>query len=124
MASQSNVEKIDVVLPNSADAKKLAFILLNVLSQEECDRWIELSEKRGYQQALVNTGIGEVLMTDFRNSDRCIIDDVDMAKFLFERIKSYLPEQWKGHELVGLNERLRFLRYDPGNEFKTHMGKS
>ena len=123
MTTQSNIEKINVPLPNPADANKLAFILLNVFSKEECERWIELSEKRGYEQALVNTGFGQVLMTDFRNNDRCVIDDFDMAKSLFERIKLYLPQQWEGYEIVELNERLRFLRYDPGNEFKTHMGK-
>jgi hypothetical protein len=62
-------------------------------------------------------------MTDFRNNDRCIIDDTDMAKILFERIKTYLPEIWKNYKIVGLNERLRFLRYDPGQKFKSHMGK-
>lgn len=123
MTTQSNIEKINVSLPNPADANKLAFILLNVFSKEECERWIELSEKRGYDQALVNTGYGQVLMTDFRNNDRCIIDDFDMAKNLFDRIKEYLPQQWKEYEVVGLNERLRFLRYDPGHEFKTHLGK-
>jgi hypothetical protein len=63
-------------------------------------------------------------MTDFRNNDRCIIDDVDMATMLFERIRSYLPETWEKHQIVGLNERLRFLRYDPGQKFEKHMGKN
>lgn len=121
--TQSTIQKFDVSLPNPKDAGKLAFILTNVFTEEECQQWIDLTEQRGYGEALVNTGVGEVLMTDFRNNDRCIIDDVDMAKQLFDRIKSYLPEVWEGHEVVGLNERLRFLRYDPGHQFKSHMGK-
>lgn len=123
MTTGLNIEKIDVPLPNKRDSGKLAFILLNVFTEEECSKWIQLSEERGYKQALVNVGTHEVVMTDFRNSDRCIIDDVDMANILFERIKSYLPEKWENCTLVGLNERLRFLRYDPGQKFESHMGK-
>ncbi|CAF1012035.1 unnamed protein product [Rotaria sordida] len=121
MGTRINIEKVDVPLPNEEDSGKLAFILLNVLTQEECSDWIKLTEERGYIPALVNIGVREVLMTDVRNHDRCIIDDVDMANILFERIKSYLPEIFKNYKLVGLNERLRFLRYDPGQQFKGHM---
>ena len=124
MATTTNIEKIDVELPNSKDSGKLAFILLNVFTPEECLEWIELTEKRGYSPALVNVGTHEVSMTDFRNSDRCIIDDVEMAKKLFERIRSYLPEKLDNYEIVGLNERLRFLRYDPGQKFEAHKGKN
>ncbi len=123
MSTQKNIEKHDVLLPNDKDSGKLAFILLNVFTHEECLEWIRLTEARGYQPALVNVGTHEIVMTDFRNNDRCIIDDADMAKILFDRIKSYLPEIWEEHKLVGLNERLRFLRYDPGQKFEAHMGK-
>ncbi|CAF0893739.1 unnamed protein product [Adineta steineri] len=118
--SSLNIEKHDVLLPNPEDHGKLAFVLYNVFTPEECLQWIELSEKRGYTPALVNYGTHQALDTDFRNNDRCMIDDVNMAQMLFERIKSYLPNKWKTHQLVGLNERLRFLRYDPGQAFKAH----
>jgi len=124
MATRLNIEKHNVVLPNVKDSGKLAFILLNVFIPKECSEWIKLTEERGYAPALVNVGTHEVLMTDFRNNDRCIIDDIDMANTLFERIKSYLPEKWENYNLVGLNERLRFLRYDPGQKFEKHMGKN
>jgi hypothetical protein len=124
MATETKIEKIDVKLPNEKDSGKLAFILLNVFTKEECLEWIELTEKRGYGEALVNVGLCEVSMPDFRNNERCIIDDFAMAKMLFERIRSYLPKTWENHEIVGLNERLRFLRYDPGQRFKAHLGKN
>jgi hypothetical protein len=123
MSTTSNIEKHDVSLPNKVDAGKLAFILLNVFTPEECQQWIEMTEKRGYIPALVNIGPRQVLMTDVRNNDRCIIDDEKMAQIIFDRIKSYIPNTWKECELVGLNERLRFLRYDPGQKFEEHMGK-
>jgi hypothetical protein len=124
MTTGLNIEKIDVSLPNKEDSGKLASILLNVFTEEECSKWIKLTEERGYSPALVNVGTHEIVMTDFRNNDRCIIDDIHMANILFERIKSYLPEKWENYKLVGLNERLRFLRYDPGQKFEKHMGKN
>jgi len=124
MTTGLNIEKVDVSLPNKEDSGKLAFILLNVFTEEECSKWIKLTEERGYSPALVNVGTHEIVMTDFRNNDRCIIDDIHMANTLFERIKSYLPEKWENYKLVGLNERLRFLRYDPGQKFEQHMGKN
>ena len=123
MTTTLSIEKHDISLPNQEDAGKLAFILLNVFTPEECQQWIEMTEERGYSPALINLGARQALMTDLRNNDRCMIDDVDMAKKIFERIKEYLPKTWKSHTLVGLNERLRFLRYDPGQKFESHMGK-
>ena len=119
----TSMGKRDISLPNSRDSDKLAFVVLNVFTPDECAEWITLTESRGYSPALVNIGTREVLMTDFRNNDRCIIDDENMAKMLFERIQRFLPETWKEYKLVGLNERLRFLRYDPGQKFEAHMGK-
>ncbi|CAF3802044.1 unnamed protein product [Rotaria sp. Silwood1] len=114
--------KHDVHLPNFEDQDKLAFLIFNVFTPDECQQWIGLSEQRGYSTATVNVGGGmSQLMTDFRNSDRCMIDDVAMARTLFQRIESFLPQTWKNYQLVGLNERLRFLRYDPGQYFEPHM---
>lgn len=119
----AKIEQHQVVLPNSEDSAKLAFVLYNVFTAEECSECIQLTEKRGYTPALVNVGMREVLMSEVRNNDRCIMDDAAMANVLFERIESYLPQRWKNYQLVGLNERLRFLRYDPGQKFEKHMGK-
>ncbi|CAF3941245.1 unnamed protein product [Rotaria sp. Silwood1] len=118
-----HIVKTDVLLPNAEDRDKLAFILLNVFTPKECQDWIELTEQHGYSPAKVNIGGGrEKLITDFRDSSRCIIDDVNMANVLFQRIESFLPKVYNGYHLVGLNERLRFLRYDPGQKFEPHMG--
>lgn len=122
MTTVTNIEKHDIVLPNEEDAGKLAFILLNVFTPEECQQWIDMTEKRAYSPALINMGSHQVLARDVRNNDRCMIDDPEMAKLIFDRIESYLPKTWKNHKLVGLNERLRFLRYDPGQKFEQHFG--
>jgi len=98
----------------------------NVFSAEECDDLIKMTETRGYEQALVNTGFGQqTLMTDFRNNDRCIVDDEVQADKIYQRILPFVPQQYKDNygglwEAVSLNERLRFLRYGPEQEFKPH----
>ncbi|XP_025087896.1 prolyl 4-hydroxylase 1-like [Pomacea canaliculata] len=115
------IKKEDLQLPSDQN-QRLAFVLHNVLSPEECKQYISQTEEKGYVKALLNIGGGkELLMTDVRNSDRCIIDSVEEALKVWQRIKEYIPQEWDGRAVIGLNERLRFLRYDPGQYFKPHM---
>merc|ERR1712183_776953 len=89
----------------------LAFTLDNVLSAAECEELIKETEDRGYDLALLNTGGGsQDLRTDVRNNKRCIIDSQERAGLIWARIKSYLPQTWNSRPVVGLNERLRFLK--------------
>ncbi|CAF1005241.1 unnamed protein product [Didymodactylos carnosus] len=45
-----------------------------------------------------------------------------MADKIWQRIKLYIPEKWyQNQKAIGLNERLRFLRYDVGQKFEAHM---
>jgi hypothetical protein len=97
---------------------KFAVTIDGVFTPQECSDLIKQSEASptGYQQALLNIGVGgtEILAVEKRNSDRHIRDDADLAKRIFERVQQHIPAKWRGYSLVGLNERLRFLRYDPG----------
>jgi len=114
------VEKIP--LPNPRDREKLAFVKKGVLSSEECLLLINATERRGYEKALINVGGGrQVLMTDVRNNDRCIADDPALADAIWQRIKADVPQVFRGCRAVGLNERLRFLRYDEEQKFDVHM---
>ena len=121
----------DFALPNKqeTDAGAFAFVLHNVFTPDECRAMIDASEARGYEPALVNIGVGQRLDTDTRKSSRNIWDDEPTAGVIYDRIRAHLPEKgtfgyhgapesWKCH---GLNERLRILRYDPGEYFKPHM---
>ncbi|CAF1368375.1 unnamed protein product [Didymodactylos carnosus] len=122
-SAKNGIIKKDIDLPGVNDKGKLAFILLNVFTEAECKTYIDLSEAKGYKPALVNVGMGyERAMPDFRNSDRCIIDSFEMAGEIWQRIKLYIPEEWHpNRKVIGLNERLRFLRYDVGQKFEAHM---
>jgi hypothetical protein len=114
--------------------KPLAFSLDNVFTKLECRELIRLTEALGYGAALINVGGGrQALISDVRDSTRCMVDDPVVAALLFERIAAFLPAQWRTRNhrwdesvppfsrLVGLNERLRFLRYEKGQKFAPHF---
>jgi hypothetical protein len=99
----------------------------------------EKVENNGWKPALVNAGPGrEVLMTEYRNSDRIIWDNQEVMDRLWARclladgVKDQLAriegkplmqgvnavkrgEKW---HVTRLNERMRFLKYGPGQFFK------
>ena len=127
MGANTGIVKRNINLPDKQDRGKLAFTLSHVFSPEECQEWITMTEEKGYSIALLNVGGGrEVPSPKYRDSRRCLIDSSELAEKLFVRLKPFLPRTWKNgkFELVGLNERLRFLRYEPGQKFEKHMGKN
>jgi predicted 2-oxoglutarate/Fe(II)-dependent dioxygenase YbiX len=87
---------------------------------EECARFIAEAESAGFDEAPVNTIFGPVVRKDVRNNTRLIRDDPALAEILWERAKPFVPEVLAGHRAVGVNERFRFYRYDPGQAFRWH----
>jgi len=119
--SSSKIEKKDV---NTVQG---AFVLNDVLTEDECKQFIELTEKMGYSEATVSTFQGMVSMPDVRNNERVIWQAADCVwQKIWDRVRHLIPEtltlrgdvQWKA---VGLNERFRFYKYSPGQEFKPHF---
>ena len=51
---------------------------------------------------------------------RCIIDDKEVADEIFSRIKSFIPSIFNARDVVSVNERLRFLKYQAGDFFQQH----
>lgn len=113
-----------------------AVILDNVLSAEECAALIKAAEDLNegvWEQAMVNMG-GDMQMLDinYRKSGRIIWDSPELADRLWSRILPYLASDIATgddvgvryrHKLVNwslsrLNERMRFLRYEPGDYFE------
>jgi hypothetical protein len=123
MGANTSIAKRNIHLPDKQDRGKLAFTLSHIFSPEECQEWLTIVEEKGYSTALLNVGAGrEIHVPQYRDSSRCLIDSPELAQKLFLRLESFLPRTWKNgkFELVGLNERLRFLRYDPGQRFIPH----
>jgi hypothetical protein len=92
------------------------WVIDDFLSREECAALIRRSEALAYETGTV----ADVLVTDFRNNDRVMIDDTALAADLFGRARPFLPEVFDGQILAGFNERFRFYRYGPGQTFKPH----
>jgi len=103
----------------------VAYLLTNVFSPKECEALIKHTEDIGYARAMINiTETKAVVMPGYRDSQRLMIDNKDFSKILFKRIGHLLPQTLpyfgKELKLVEINERFRFLRYDPGDQFKPH----
>jgi predicted 2-oxoglutarate/Fe(II)-dependent dioxygenase YbiX len=65
--------------------------------------------------------------TYYRNNDRYVVDDAALAAQLLARAAPYLPAQLPATDaagpwaLLGVNPRLRFCRYQPGQYFHRHL---
>jgi len=91
------------------------------LSASECAALIARSEEISYDVALISRPSGPARVTEIRNNDRVILDDPDYADELWAKFDgSILPVFQKIWRPCGLNERLRFYRYEPGQFFDWH----
>jgi hypothetical protein len=98
------------------------FVVRGFLSPEECEHHIARSEAVGYGDATINTFSGPRINKDMRNNDRVMIDDVELAAALWERLRSFVaPKRGTNWHAAGLNERFRYYRYDPGQRFDWHF---
>ena len=107
--------KVDVV-----DREHWIVTVGELLSREECDEWIALAEGVGFGDAPITTAFGFVHAPEVRNNTRVMLDDTERAASLWKRVKRYVPEQRGGWRALGLNERFRFYRYEPGQYFRWH----
>ncbi len=90
-------------------------MLHNVLTPEECDQYIAITEQMGYGEAPVTTFGGMMLMPDVRNNKRVMWQTSDdVWKPIWERVKPLCPKEYQLRGRVwtpiGMNERFRFYR--------------
>ena len=102
---------IDV--PMRFEGEKMLWIIEQVYTPTECAEFIALIEKSSPKLATNNPL--------FRDQDRVICDDPQIASDLFLRLQPYLPKKMGVFRLLGINDRLRFYRYRPGQHFEPHM---
>lgn len=82
----------------------------NLFTETECQKLLERAFKEGWKP--VDNGLARY--------QRVVIIDDDLAKYLFEKIKHYLPPTFKNQKILKLNNYFRFSRYIPGGRFKIH----
>eukprot|EP01084_Bolivina_argentea_P089698 161800_1 len=117
--SNLTLNQIKLSIPSLKD--KYVAIIPNAFSETECKELITYSENIGYKDALVNLGFGHTqTMNEFRNHKKLTIDNPKIANYIFNRIKSILPNTFNNRKLININERLRFLRYAPSEYFGAH----
>jgi hypothetical protein len=93
------------------------------ISSEECRALIDLSQAIGYADATIDGqwhGPRNFIVSDGRFNNRAAVEDIQLAEALWQRVRRIIPEQIDGKSVVGLNERLRFYRYTPGQRFAAH----
>jgi hypothetical protein len=105
-------------------AAPLVFTVAGVMGAAECQEAIARTEQIGFDAAPITTAAGFVMRPDIRNNERVMFDDVALAAELFGRIRSALPERLSGRRPVGVNERFRCYRYEPGQRFAPHYDGS
>jgi len=94
------------------------FLVEDVYSAAKCRDWIAFSEAHSHETAPIAQ---VVIALDVRNNTRVVLDDAPRAAAIFERLAPHLPTEVEaGWRLCGLNERLRFYRYETGQRFAWH----
>lgn len=96
------------------------FMLHNVLTPEECEQIIAISESMGYtEDAPVSLG------RNIRQNDNCVwISNPDFTDAIFERCRAHFPQEVDGGKPVGINMRWRLYKYNPNDIFKIHTDGS
>ena len=102
-----------VDIPMRFDTTPCLWTVEDVYTAAECRLFIELIEASSPTLATNNPL--------YRDQDRVIRDDPACAEDLFRRLSPHLPQRIGPLTLIGLNERLRFYRYHPGQRFAPHM---
>jgi prolyl 4-hydroxylase len=100
------------------------FTVENFLGAQDCVDLIADSERRGFEEAAINTASGQQVVKSVRNNDRVIFDNVSLATQWWSLCAEFFPASFGRWSACGLNERFRFYRYRPGQRFSAHRDGS
>ena len=88
---------------------------------EECESFIVIGESIGFSQAKCTFGDRDEteknseIDLNIRDSLRCEYNSKEFTDMIFEKISKHYPGLFKG-----INQNVRFLKYNPGQKFKKH----
>lgn len=99
------------------------FQFADVYTPAECLQFIQRAESIGFDAASVQLANSQQLVTQIRNNDRVTLHDQEVADGMWNRISAFLPMLDSCHP-VGVDGRIRFYRYLPGQRFKRHKDGS
>lgn len=114
--------EIQNILP---DTKFTCFVIPSLFSKTECEQFLNTEIKNSFQKTISN------YPTYYRNNERIVIDNDDLANQLFVKVKPYLPETIEISSVIQaengiwhlkeLNNRLRFCKYSANQYFNRHL---
>lgn len=98
----------------------VVFLIEAALSAQRCQLLQEQARALGF------CATADDYPPSYRNNDRRVYDDAELASALFAELGSLLPAQLTDAEgntwtLCGLNSRFRFCRYRDGQGFRIHQ---
>lgn len=122
---------------------KFALVVDNLFTPEDCQRYLSIAEAAEvWEQASLSGRGAEKLYVDtgYRHSDRILLDNEALATEILDRLRPYLKDierldksplhtqhaegarylQDPPAQISKFNERLRFLKYGPGQYFRKH----
>ncbi|MFT6925685.1 MAG: putative 2-oxoglutarate/Fe(II)-dependent dioxygenase YbiX [Psychromonas sp.] len=125
---QENVAALAEIKPGGISKKMLtevpgAFQLLNVLTPDECKRLISASESMGF---LPDAAVSLPRSVRHNDSLTWVVDNTT-ERLIWNRIQALMTDDggiFEGKAALGLNNRFRFYRYNPGDYFKPHSDGS
>lgn len=92
---------------------------MGILTPQECSEQIQAAESCGFADAPVTTSLGPRMRPEARNNTRVMLDSTAIANALWPRIQPHALHV-PGWHPIGLNERIRYYRYEPGQYFAPH----
>jgi hypothetical protein len=104
---------------------QFAMVIPNVYTPEECKAWIADIESHELTSAAIRVDGAQVVDSSVRRCKRWMDDNVERTNDLWKRIRAYV-EMYEAEDAfaVGLNPRLRCLKYEPGDYFMPHYDDS
>lgn len=98
-------------------------LLANIFQPAECEALVSLAETLGFEPAKIDgvlNGPAGFKTEDGRDNARSATEDETISALIWERVQSTIPPL-DGWQASGINERLRFYRYEPGQSFAFHQ---
>ena len=123
MSSKSNFSTYEPFFPLSG-SHLFCKVIPGFLSPQECSSLIAESEARGFACAEND------YPPSYRNNDRQVLDSPELASRLLSRLQGLVPHAMKPAAVAtsaspwaldSINERFRFCRYLPGQQFEIHQ---
>mmetsp|Transcript_19847 Transcript_19847/g.32620 ORF Transcript_19847/g.32620 Transcript_19847/m.32620 type:complete len:248 (+) Transcript_19847:631-1374(+) len=98
----------------------LIYKVPNILSPEECAKWIQYGEETGFLEAKQASSAGYA----FRDNGRLSLHCLDVAQRIFDRVRKVVPPELDSRKAIGCSPNIRIYRYTKGQRFGKHIDES